>query len=115
MHCCSGTTMLFGDATTSAAVVASANDDDDNNDDALSLDNTTLLSLYEPEKTPLSSMPDHLTSEEGAGKLNGGHTSGEDLCAADGDKSLSVTFLSSSLTASGWSGYVANTAKPGRA
>lgn len=50
--------MLFGDATTSsAAVVVSAYDDGDNNDDALSPDNTTLLSLDETEKTPLSSMP----------------------------------------------------------
>lgn len=130
--------MLFGDATTSsAAVVASANDDDDNNDDVLSPDNTTLLSLDETEKTPLSSMPaavilvelslgrlvrssDCLSSEEGASKLHGGHTLDKGICAADGDKSLSVTFLaaaavstvplSSSLTASGWSENVADIA-----
>lgn len=137
VRCCSVMTMLFGDATTSsAAVVASANDDDDNNDDALSPDNTTLLSLDETEKTPLSSMPasvipvelslgrlvrlsDCLSSEEGAGKLHGGHTVDEGIFASDGDKSLSVTFLaaaavsteplSSSLTAS-WSENVADIA-----
>lgn len=136
VHCCSVMTMLFGDATTSsAAVVASANDDDDNNDDALSPDNTTLLSPDETEKTPLSSMPasvipvelslgrlvrssDCLSSEEGAGKLHGGHTLDEGIFGSDGDKSLCVTFLAaaavsteplSSLTAS-WSENVADIA-----
>lgn len=137
VRCSSVMTMLFGDATTfSAVVVASASDDDDNNDDALSPNNTTLLSLDETEKTPLSSMPacvvpvelslgrlvrssDCLSSEEGAGKLHGGHTLHEGIFASDADKSLSVTFLatdavsteplSSSLTAS-WSENVADIA-----